>query len=140
MVLFLGHDGKALLLVAKLLTIFHSTFTPGTVFVEDALFVIPVEIPIIFKRYANWFVTVFGRMTTATGTIVIKKGTSHEQTMMASRHVFLTDGVQAMGEISHNRGYRTLLLLHDRLAERYKHQRHRINGKLTTLVAFVIFD
>ena len=34
-----------------------------------------IKIPIIFKKIlANWFVTVFGRMTTATGTIVIKKG------------------------------------------------------------------
>ena len=50
-------------------------FYPNGVQAKDAFVSPEMEIPIIFKKIlANWFVTVFGRMTTATGTIVIKKG------------------------------------------------------------------
>ncbi len=58
-----------------------------------------MEIPIIFKKDAGQWFDRFGRMTTATGTIVIKKEASTGEQTIDGFDVFYPDGVQAKGEI-----------------------------------------
>ena len=70
---YLGHDGKALTgsQVIDNITLY---FYPNGVQAKDAFVILDGNSYYFQKILANWFVTVFGRMTTATGTIVIKKG------------------------------------------------------------------